>query len=363
MVSAPKGIFRIVVFAGIFISCLRCTASKDQQGSATSSDSKRGRVVNLAIWPNYSSPEILSQFEKSTGIKIQVSNYSSNEELLAKLEAGASGYDVAFPSDYMVFVLSKLGLVNELDGGKIPNKKYLDPKLLGKSFDPSNTYSVPFDWGTTGIAVNRALYKGPIKGWKDLFTNEQLRGKFSLLDDMREVLGAALKSMGYSLNSRNLEELKKAKELLIKIRPRVKAFVSEPMMPLINGEVVAAQAFVTDAYQARRGSGGAVEYILPEEGGTIWIDNLVIPKGAKNVEEAYALINFFLDSKVNATLGRQLFVAPSNLEAMPLIPEDLRKNPTLFPSPSDLKRFEMIEDLGASLSVWDRVWLETKVSN
>jgi spermidine/putrescine transport system substrate-binding protein len=217
---------KVVVVSCMIWGVLGCTSKSPSQVSQNSSSPAQNRVVNLAIWSNYITPELLAKFKEKTGIQVQISNYSSNEELLAKLQAGASGYDVAVPSDYMVFAMIKLGLLNELDYSRLSNAKWVDPKFFKKSYDPDNKYSVPYDWGTTGIAVNRTLYSGKIKGWNDLFQKEDLVGKFSLLDDAREVLGAALKAQKFSLNSKNPEELKKAKELLLKVRPRVKAFTS-----------------------------------------------------------------------------------------------------------------------------------------
>jgi spermidine/putrescine transport system substrate-binding protein len=318
------------------------------------------KVVNLAIWSNYVSPDTLGQFEKKTGIKVQMSNYSSNEELLAKLQAGASGYDVAVPSDYMVFAMSHLGLLQKLDYKQIPNSSEVSGKFLKKTFDPSNEFSIPYDWGTTGIAVNRSLYKGQIKGWKDLFNNPDLAGKMTLLDDVRETLGAALKSLGYSLNTKNPAELAKAEELLFKVRPRVKAFTSEPMMPLVNGETAVAHAYMSDALQARKQTGGKIEYIIPEEGATLWIDNLVIPKGAAHVEEAHDLINFLLEPHSNAATVMAVFVAPTEKDTVALLPPDMQKDPALFPQGAALDHLEMLEDLGGALAQWDRIWTEVK---
>jgi len=320
-----------------------------------------GPKVSLAIMPNYVSADTLAEFEKREGIKVQVSNFSSNEEFLSKLQAGISEYDVAVPADYMVLVLAKLGLMEELDLSQIPSAKQLNPQFLKKPYDPDNRYSVPFDQGTTGIAVNRKLYQGKIESWKDLLTGTDFAGKFSLLDDMREVIGAALKSLGYSLNSKNPEELKQAKELLLKTRHRIKAFTSEPIMPLVNQELVIAHAFMTDALQARKQAGGAIEYVFPSEGGVLWMDNLIIPKGARHRKEAHALINFLLEPKVIANIASNFFVAPANMQTLLLLPDDIRKNPAIFPSQEILKRYEMIQDLEDSLIVWDRVWTEIKV--
>jgi spermidine/putrescine transport system substrate-binding protein len=338
---------------------MSCT-SKEKGAGSSSDTTRQNKKVNLAIWSNYLPPELISRFEKQSGVKVQVSNYSSNEELLAKLQAGASGYDVVVPSDYMIFVMNKLGLLNELDYAQIPNSKSIDSKFLKKGYDPENKHSIPYDWGTTGIAINRTLYSGTVKGWKDLFTKEDLFGKFTLLDDAREVIGAALKLQGHSLNSKNPDELNQAKALLLKARKNVKAFTSEPLMPLVNGETAVAHIFMSDALQARRKTGGKIDYIIPEEGGTLWVDSLVIPKGAKNLKEAHQLINFLLEPSSNAATVVSVLVAPANREAFALLPKDIQNDPLLFPPASVLAPCEMIQDLGDGLVMWDRIWTEIK---
>jgi spermidine/putrescine transport system substrate-binding protein len=347
--------FKKLLIATVIVGLLSGCTHKNS-GAPGSSE----RVVNLAIWSNYVSSELLDSFEKKTGIKVQVSNYSSNEELLAKLQAGASGYDVAVPSDYMVTVMSHLGLLVPLDRAQIPNVKHVSSEFLGRSYDPKNEVSLPYDWGTTGIAVNRELYKGKITGWKDLFTKADLAGKFSLLDDPRETLGAALKSLGLSLDSRSPEEIARAKELLLRVRPAVKEFTSEPLMPLVNGEISVAHAYMSDALQARRKSGGKIEYVLPVEGGTLWIDNLVIPKGGAHLREAHAFINFLLEPSSAVQTVKSVLVAPTVMGVRDLLPPELRRDPALFPAPGALKKFETMQDLGEAISVYDRAWTEVK---
>jgi spermidine/putrescine transport system substrate-binding protein len=324
------------------------------------SASQRPKVVSLAIWSNYLAPELLAEFERKTGIRVQVSNFSSNEELLAKLQAGASGYDVVVPSDYMVYAMIKLGLLRALDYQRLPNRVSLDPKYLKKNYDPENKFSLPYDWGTTGIAINRALYSGKVESWKDLFTKEDLAGKFSLLDDAREVMGAALKSLGYSLNSKNPQEVKKAKEVLKKTWKRVKTFTSEPMMPLIHGEVAVAHVYASDALQARKATQGKIDYVIPSEGGTFWIDSLVIPASATHVEEAHVLINFLLEGSSNVTTVKNVWVAPTTKDAFAMLPKEMQENSMLFPPLAVMAKAEMIEDLGDFLTSWDRAWTEIK---
>lgn len=353
---------------GVALAAFGCTKKADETPAAAAEGAaKTARAapstLNLAIWSNYVSPELLTQFEKATKIKVAVSNYSSNEELLAKLQAGASGYDVVVPSDYMVFAMVKLGLLKPLDLAQIPNAKLLEAKLLRKTFDPENKHSLPYDWGTTGIAVNRELYKGELKGWKQLFENDALAGKFTLLDDVRETTGAALKALGKSLNTREPADLDAAKKLLLKIRTRVKAFTSEPMASLVSGETAVAHAYLSDALQARRETGGKIEYIIPEEGATLWIDNLVIPSGAAHVREAHAFINYLLEAKSNVTTVLSVMVAPANREVFAILPEDIRKNTSLFPPEAVMRTLEMMNDLGEAMSIWDRAWTEVKASS
>ncbi len=330
-----------------------CTSKKASGLSNT-------RFVNLAIWSNYIPQELIREFEQKQGVQIRVSNYSSNEELMAKLQTGASEYDVIVPSDYMVFAMIQLGLLKELDYALLKNTKSLDPRFLKKSYDPENQYSLPYDWGTTGIAIDHSQYPGMIQTWKELFEKPDLAGKISLLDDSREVIGAALKSLGYSLNSADPVQLNQAKELLFKSKTRVKAFTSEPLTPLLSREIAVAQIFMSDALQARAMRGGDIEYLVPKEGGTLWIDHLAIPKNAKHLKEAYLLVDFLLEPKSNAETVKRVWVGPANRDAAQLLPSELRRNFLLFPPSAFFSRCEMIQDLGPALAVWDRLWTEFK---
>ncbi len=348
-------IFLIASVSLLGIGCKPSTTTTSSTGSAATA-----KTVNLAIWTNFVSPEILAKFEADTGIKVSVSNYSSNEELLAKLQAGAEGYDVAVPSDYMVAAMASLSLLEPIDLSKITNFKSLDPKVLKKYYDTENKVSVPFSWGTTGIAYNQKMVKTPLKGWKDLLANKELTGKFTLLDDVRETLGAALKMQALSLNTKANADLEKGKKVLLDAKKRLKGFTSETLAGLVNGEMAAAQAYSVDALMASEKTKGAVQYVIPEEGCTVWIDNLVIPKGAKNIEAAHMLINYLIDAKVGAERSKTLFSAPSNKDSLALLPAELKNNRSLFPDEKQLAKCEMLEDLGDDLAGWDRVWTEVK---
>ena len=318
------------------------------------------REVSLAIWANYLSPEVQERFTRETGIKIKVSNYSSNEELLAKVQAGATGIDVAVPSDYMVEVMAKQNLLQSIDGAKVKNREGLEPALLKQEYDPENRFSLPYAWSTAGIAVNRDLFKGPVKSWKDLFQNKELAGKILLLDDAREVTAAALKMLGYSVNTTSAAELEKAKQVLKDVRPRVKMFRSDTSDPMADKEVAIGHVYSSDAFMAARKSGGAVEYILPEEGGTRAIDNLVILKGAKDVEAAHRLIDFMLAKESNVSFVKTTMGGPVLQATRELLPPEIKSNAALFPSPAVLAKFERIKDVGEATRLYDRLWTEVK---
>ncbi len=338
------------LFLGVAAGCVKKTEPKK-------------RAMGLAIWSNYVYIELLAEFEKQTGIKVQVSNYSSNEELLAKLQAGADVYDVIVPSDYMIQAMIELKLLLPIDAAKTPNRKLLLADVVGKKFDSTNLFSLPYDWGTTGIAYNREKVKTPIRGWKDVWGNAAIAGKYSLLDDSRETIGAALKSLGKSLNTQAPEDLNAARALLLKHKNGVKAYTSEPMAELVSGELWLAHAYMSDALQAKKETSGKIEYVIPEEGATLWIDNLAIPAKAKNVEEAHAFINFLLDAKSNRETVMEIMVSPANREVYALLPEEYQKNPNLFPDKNLMGKLEMMEDLGPGLSLWERTWTEIKAGS
>lgn len=340
-----------------------CTSREGTPSSPGASAAPSGeRVVNLAIWSNYISKDFLEEFEKQSGVRVVISNYSSNEELLGKLQAGATGYDVAVPSDYMVFVMAKLGLLTTLDRAQISQFGEIEPGAKGGAYDPTNQFSIPYGRGVTGIAFNKEVVTEPVLSWKDLFENEKHAGKIGLLDDVRESIGSALKWKGHSINSTDPAQLAEAKSILVSAQKRIKAFSSEPVPLLLSGEVVMAQAYSSDALKARKLSAGKIDFVIPKEGTSLWVDCLVIPKGSPHQKEAHQLINFFLQARVAASRTEHFFVSPVVQGVRALLPEVLQKDPILFPPPARWKEFESVRDLEDKGTEWDRVWTEVKAS-
>jgi spermidine/putrescine transport system substrate-binding protein len=303
---------------------------------------------------------VQKKFTDETGIKINITNYSSNEELLAKIQMGASGIDMAVPSDYMVDIMIKLNLLEPVDKTQISNFKNLSPKFLAQSYDPTNAFSIPYAWTTTGVAVNRSLYKGSIKSWKDIFENPELKGKFSLLDDGREVIGTALRLHGHSINSTDVKELNEAEETLLKVKPNVKTFTSDTIEILKNKEVAVAHSFSSDALQAQAQSNGEIEFILLNDGGTRSIDNMVIVKGAKHKDNALKLIDYMLKTENNLVFIKKVRCGPVLSTTRDLLPEDLKNNKALFPSDEQFKKLEQIHDLGKVNQMYESIWTKVK---
>lgn len=372
-----KGIPLFTLILGFFlIASFGCTKNSSESGGTNRQQTSKAETgaevksavgsptsnkeVNLAIWSNYLPDEVQQRFFEATGIKIRVANFASNEELLAKVQSGAAGIDVAVPSDYMVEVMVKLGLLLPIDATKIPNQSGLDPKLLKQPFDPENKFSLPYAWTTAGFAVNHDLYKGTLKSWRHLLTNKDLAGKFSLLDDVREVAAAALKMNGHSANSTIQSEIDAAKATLKDAKKRVKMYRSDTIDPLVNKEIAAAHSYSSDALKAAEKTNGKIEFILPEEGGTRAIDNVVILKTAAHLENAHQLINFLLSKESNVAFVKQTFGGPVVLATRDLLPENLRNNPALFPNSKVLSKLERIQDVGPSTRLYDRLWTEVK---
>lgn len=332
-----------------------CTGKK-----SSSENGEMTKEVNLAIWGNYFDPGEQERFTKMTGIKVNITNYSSNEELLAKLQSGASNIDVAIPSDYMVGIMIKMGLLEPLDKSKIKNIAEINPQFLKQAFDLENQFSLPYAWTTAGLAVHSELVKTPIKSWKDLLARKELDGKISLLDDVRESMAVALKINGYSINSTNPEELEKAKQTLLGMKKKIKMFRSEIVDALVRKEMAVAHAYGTEAMQAFVKSKGQIQFVLPEEGGTWSLDNMVILKGAKNKLAAMELLNFFLQPESNVNFVNRVLSGPVLTKTQSLLPADLKTNPTLFPNKEKLSKLESIKDVGEATVLYDRIWTEVK---
>nr|WP_321467811.1 extracellular solute-binding protein [uncultured Desulfobulbus sp.] len=326
-------------------------------GSACGAD----KVVNLYIWSEYIPDEVLADFTKETGIKVNISTYDSNEAMYAKVKLVGKGYDLVVPSSDYVGLMRREGLLLPVDTKKIANFSLIAPRFTNQSFDPNNGYSVPYMWGSTALAVNTALLpKGTVAKSADLWKAE-LRGKLLLPNDLREVLGLGLKILGYSINETAPEHLHQAYEKLQSLMPQVRVFDSDsPKQALLSGEVAAGLVYNGEAYIAN-GENPDIEYIYPPEGFSLWLDSFCIPKGAEHVEEAYKFIDYVLKAKVSAAISESMGYSSPNTEAVALLPEAMKKNSIVNPAPEMVTKGEFLDSLDEkTLKIYEQYWVKLK---
>lgn len=317
-------------------------------------------------WADYIDEELLTMYEQETGVKIVYDTYDSNEDLLAKLQAGATGYDVIFPSDYMVSQMVELGLLAELDLNNIPNFSNIADFNKAPAYDPGNKYSVPYFWGTTGIGYDSTKVDPPPDSWAVIFDPEVAcqyqAGGINVLDDERELIGAALKYLGYSVNDTNEDHLNEARDVILAAKPCWKTFDSSGYIDnlMIPGEVVLSHAWNGDVFAAAE-ENEAWAYVMPKEGGVIWQDNMTIPASSTRKATAEHFINWLLDPEHNAQNTNYVWYASPNEAAKNFIDPEILQDPAIYLDQETINRLEWIEPLPTdALGIWDRVWTEIK---
>lgn len=319
------------------------------------------RTLHYFTWSDYVGPELIEAFERTHGVNVIVDTFSSNEELLAKLQSGATGYDVIVPSDFMAAIMVKQGLLAELDAALLPNARLLEERLQRLPFDPEQRFAVPYLWGTVGIGYDSARVSEPPDSWEALW-DSRYRGKISMLNDQREVLGAALRSIGASLNSRDPAEIARAKQKLIAQKPLVKTYSSDHYDQLLaTGEVILAHGWGGPMARAMTHR-PSIRYVVPKEGATIWADCLAVLKSSRNQRLAMQFINYLLDRDVGVRTTTRLLFAHANRDAKALVPPEIRDNPAVYAPVEVLDRLEWAVDVGPSIRLYDRAWTELKLS-
>ncbi len=318
--------------------------------------------LRLFNWADYIPEEVVAEFERRYQARVIIDTFEAPEAMLAKLAAGGDAeYDVVVPPDYYVLEMARAGLIQKLDHAKLKNLKNLAPEFQNPQYDPGNRHSIPYLWGTTGIAYDREAVKKPVDSWGVFFDPEAYAGPCFLLDEMRETIGAALKYLGYSLNDTNPDHLNEAKELLIGAKKRCLGFAGgiEARSRLLAGDAAVVHAYSGDIVQIQE-EAPQVRYIVPKEGGTIWTDAVAIPKRAPHPELAYAFLDFILEPKIAAEIANYNAYATPVAAAIPYLDPALKANPAIFPPEEVRKKLEYIRDIGDAIQLYDRIWTEVK---
>ena len=321
-------------------------------------------------WGEYIDESVIEEFEEETGIEVVYDLFETNEEMYPVIEAGAVRYDVVCPSDYMIQKMAENGLLAEINFDNIPNLSQIDPIYLerSKSFDPENKYSVPYTWGTVGILYNTERIKelgvpAPTK-WSDLW-DERYRGEILMQDSVRDAFMVALKMRGYSMNSTDPEELAQARDLLIRQKPLVQAYVVDQVRDkMIGGEAAVGVIYSGEMLYIQEESAGAdftLEYVVPEEGTNIWIDSWVIPANARNKENAEKWINFLCRPDIAKKNFDYITYSTPNKGAYEMLDDELKNNQALFPDVNQMANSEVFQYLGDEAdSLYNEMWKEVK---
>ena len=343
-------------------------------GPSVSSETKNEKAqlaekLYVYNWSYYVAEDTIPNFEKEFGVKVVYDNYSSNEELLAKLQAGATGYDLIFPSDYMVGIMRSEGLLEELDSrfdefeekqmSNIPNFENIEKRFTKLPFDPENKYSIPYLWGTTGIGFNTEKVDDQVDTWSILW-NEKYKGRISMLDDVRGLANAALKLLGYGINTTDPKEIEAAKQQLIKQKPLVKFYSSDTYIDFLkSGDIWLCQGYSGDVFQVMK-ENKSVKYAIPREGSDIWIDNICVPRGAKSKYTAEVFINYLLRPEVAAGISNFTWYANPNEASHKFIKPEIMENPAIYPTKEVLNRCEFQKDVGEATELYEQLYNEVK---
>ena len=319
-------------------------------------------VVNVYTWSGVIPDSVIQQFEKETGIKVNFSTFDSNEIMYAKLRAGKNpGYDIVEPSSYYIDRMRRQEMLEKLDKNKLPNLKNINPAFLNQTYDPHSNYSFPFTWGVTGIFVNKDYFNPhSITRWSDLW-DKKYADELLMLDDSREVFAIALRVLGYSINDNNPDHIKEAYLKLKELVPNIKIFNSSIISILIDDDLTIGMSWNGDLFKAKK-ENSRLEFIYPDDGFVIWVDNFAIPNNAPHRENAYQFLNFMLRADVAKAVALDNNFPTPNLAAQKLLPNDVKNNPTIYPSPTVLRRGEFQKDIGDNaLALYEKYWERLKM--
>lgn len=329
----------------------------------SSSGTISGEKVVVYNWGDYIDPEVLTMFEEETGIDVVYEEYETNEIMYPKVQSGAIAYDVVCPSDYMVQRMIENDLLAEINYNNIPNLKYIDDIYMemSKQYDPENKYSVPYLWGTVGILYNKKMVDEPVDSWSILW-DEKYTDSILMQDSVRDAFAVALKSLGYSLNSTDLDELEAAKQLLIEQKPLVQAYVIDQVRDkMIGNEAALGVIYSGEALYCQK-ENPDLEYVIPKEGSNLWIDALVIPKNAQNKKNAEAFINYLCRPDIAKMNFDYITYSIPNSAGRELIEDaSMRESNIAFPDISQLKNCETFNFLGDENEIiYNKLWREIK---
>ena len=308
-------------------------------------------VLHIYNWSDYIAPDLIRQFEREFNCRVMLDTFDSNESMFAKLKAGATGYDLIFPSSYIVGIMRDQGMLQPLQHARLPNIRHLDPAYMGIVADPAFTYSVPYMISHAGLAYLKSRCPDFEPTW-GVLDRESYRGRMTMLNDMRETIGAGLKFLGFSLNTTNAEEIAAARDVVIRWKRNLAKFENEQYKNgIASGEFLVVHGYNGDICQVME-ENDDIAYAPPKEGVSLACDEMVIPVSSDNQELAYEFINFMLRPEVAAANMEWNLAQIPNLPAYDLIDKEIRSNPAIFLTSEVLANCRILEDVGESIALW-----------
>ena len=345
-----KIIKQFTLALSIFVCGLFSISSANAQGE-----------LNLYNWGDYINPAVLEKFEAETGIKVNLDVYGSNEEMLAKIQAGASGYDLVFPSVHFHDILYKLDLLHESKINESANFSNIDKDFIISKTDPNGSWCQPYARGSVGIFYNKNIVTDGIKSWDDFFSIPDKYGaKITMLDDPRETIGVGLIVNGNSVNSTNSDEIKAAAKYINDRKDKVSAFSYDIISLLQSGDIAAAHWYVGGLYYVFEDPEQKLAYAIPEEGATMYQEDICVLKSAPNKENAYKFLEFYLNPENPALNTEQQLNISANGPSRAMLPDDLKNNPYINPPAEAYQKLQIFDDLGEDIKKYTREWTKIR---
>ena len=322
------------------------------------------KPVSVMIYSEYIDPAMLDEFEKKTGYKIHLELYEAQEEMIGKLQSmGTSQYDVIIASDVVIQQMVRLGLITAIDADRVPNRKNIAVQFLNRPYDPTNTYTIPYLWGTTGILYRDKTIDPDSVSYSMLFNSSKTKGNFSFLNESRSMLSLALLSIGFDANSTSQNEINKAVEHILQAKkdPHFIGFDGSVggKEKVLSGMNWAAIVFNGDA-QAAIYEDSTLRFAIPKEGSFLWVDAMTLSSNAPNPDGAYAFMNYVLDVKNGAQLAQYINYATPNKASLEILDTTYKKNRVINPPPETFARMVYLKDLGEAAMMYDEAWTTVK---
>ncbi|WP_071027139.1 ABC transporter substrate-binding protein [Peptoniphilus raoultii] len=327
------------------------------------SNSSAKETISVYNAGEYIDPEILKDFEKETGIRVNYSTFASNEDMYIKVTQSQDTYDVLVPSDYMIEKLIKGDFLQELDFSQIENFKEVEDNLINPSYDKENKYSVPYFWGTLGIIYNKDFVKGKVDSW-DVLWDPAYTDQIIMYNSQRDTIGCALKRLGYSLNSSDPKEIEEAKKSLIDQKKIVYAYMDDDGRDVVvSGDANLSLMYSGDAL-LMMSQNESLDYVIPKEGSNMWIDAMVIPKNSENPSGAHKFINYMLNKEVQVKNVNYCKGYTSPVKGVKdLLPDEIKNSKVAYPDMDSLNNMETFVDIGDAVKLYDKAWTEINASS